>query len=62
VGEEDLTLVTATIAAAVEPPCLHRSKTVAAVADLHTLHKVELLAAKKNLESKGTSFTSFSDY
>jgi hypothetical protein len=60
VGEKDLTPVTATIAAAVVPPCLRRSKRVVAVADLHTLHKVELLAAKKNLESKGTSFTSFS--
>jgi hypothetical protein len=31
------------------------------MADVHTLHKVELLASKRNLESKGTSFTSFSD-
>jgi hypothetical protein len=55
---KDLTPDSATLAAAVVP-CLRRSKRVAAMADVHTLHKVELLAAKRNLESKGTSFTSF---
>jgi hypothetical protein len=37
------------------------SKRVAAVADMHTLHKVEIMAARKNVGSKGISFTSFSD-
>jgi hypothetical protein len=61
-GEKDLTPDAATLAAAVVPSTsLRRSKRVAAMADVHTLHKVELLAAKRNLESKGTSFTSFSD-
>jgi hypothetical protein len=59
-GLKDLTLDFATLAAPVVP-CLRRSKRVAAMADVHTLHKVEALAAKRNLESKGTSFTSFSD-
>jgi hypothetical protein len=40
---------------------LRRSKRVVAVADMHTLHKVETMAAKNNLESKGISFTSYSD-
>jgi hypothetical protein len=31
------------------------------MANVHTLHKVELMAAKRNLKSKGTSFTSFSN-
>jgi hypothetical protein len=59
-GMKDLTPDSAILA---EPgvPCLRRSKRVAAMADVHTLHKVELLAAKRNLESKGTSFTNFSD-
>jgi hypothetical protein len=61
-GEKDLTPDTATLAAAVVPSTsLRRSKRVAAVADVHTLHKVEFMAAKRNLESKGISFTSFSD-
>jgi hypothetical protein len=59
-GMKDLTPDSATLAALVVP-CLRRSKRVAAMADVHTLHKVEVLAAKRNLESKGTSFTSFSD-
>jgi hypothetical protein len=59
-GEKDLTPDSVTLATAVVP-CLRRSKRVAAMADVHTLHKVELLASKRNLESKGTSFTSFSD-
>jgi hypothetical protein len=58
-GEKDLTPDSVTLATAVVP-CLRRSKRVAAMADVHTLHKVELLASKRNLESKGTSFTSFS--
>jgi hypothetical protein len=59
-GMKDLTPDSATLAAALVP-YLRRSKRVEAMADVHTLHKVELLAAKRNLESKGTSFTSFSD-
>jgi hypothetical protein len=51
-GVKDLTPDSATLAAAVVP-CPRRSKRVAAMADVHTLHKVELLAAKRNLESKG---------
>jgi hypothetical protein len=62
VGEKDLAPDPAALAAAVAPSTsLRRSKRVAAVAELHTLHKVELMAAKKNLESKGISFSSFSD-
>jgi hypothetical protein len=53
-------LLTPRLAAAAVPG-LRRSKRVVAMADVHTLHKVELLAARRNLESKGTSFTSFSD-
>jgi hypothetical protein len=61
-GEKDLTTDTATLAAAVVPSTsLRRSKRVAAVADVHTLHKAELMASKRNLESKGISFTSYSD-
>jgi hypothetical protein len=61
-GEKDLTPDTATLAAAVVPSTsLRRSKRVAAMADVHTLHKVELMASKRDLESKGTSFTSFLD-
>jgi hypothetical protein len=61
-GEKDLTSDTATLAAAVVPSTsLRRSKRVAAVADVHTLHKTELMEAKRNLESKGISFTSYSD-
>jgi len=36
-----------------------RSSRNKAKADVHTQHKAELLAAKKNLESPGNSFTSF---
>jgi hypothetical protein len=62
VGEKDLAPDPVALAAAVVPSTsLRRSKRVAAVVDLHTLHKVELMAAKKNLESKGISFSSFSD-
>jgi hypothetical protein len=57
---KDLAPDSVTLAAPVVP-CLRRSKRVAVMADVHTLHKVEALAAKRNLESKGTSFTSFSD-
>jgi hypothetical protein len=61
-GEEDLAPDPAALAAAVvHSTSLRRSKRVVAVADLHTLHKVELMAAKKNLENKGISFTSISD-
>jgi hypothetical protein len=61
-GEKDLTPDTTTLAAAVVPSTsLRRSKRVVAVADVHTLHKAELMAAKRNLESKGISFTSYSD-
>jgi hypothetical protein len=61
-GEKQLTPDTAALAAALVPSTsLRRSKRVAAMADVHTLHKVELMAAKRSLESKGTSFTSFSD-
>jgi hypothetical protein len=61
-GGKDLTPDTATLAAAVVPSMsLRRSKRVAATADVHTLQKVELMTAKRNLESKGTSFTSVSD-
>jgi hypothetical protein len=61
-GERNLAPDLTTLVGAVVPSTrLCRSKRVAAVADLHTLHKVELMAAKKNLESKGISFTSFSD-
>jgi hypothetical protein len=59
-GMKDLIPVSATLAAPVVP-CLRRSKRVEAMADVHTLHKVEVLAAKRNLESEGTYFTSFSD-
>jgi hypothetical protein len=58
-GLKDLNPDSATLAEPVVP-CLRRSKRVAVMADVHTLHKVEVLAAKRNLESKGTSFTSFS--
>jgi hypothetical protein len=48
-------------AAVVSTNRLRRSKRAAAGADMHTLHKVERMAAKKNLESTGISFSSFSD-
>lgn len=48
-------------AAVVSTKHLRRSKRAAAVADMHTLHKVEMMAAKRNLESSGISFSSFSD-
>jgi hypothetical protein len=37
-----------------------RSARIAAIADVHTMHKIERLAAKKNLEA-GNSFSSFPD-
>ena len=40
---------------------LRRSSRIAGTADVHTLHKVERMAAKKNLEFLGNSFTSFPD-
>jgi hypothetical protein len=39
---------------------LRRSARNATMADVHTMHKVERLAAKKNLET-GNSFSSFPD-
>ena len=44
-----------------KPTTIRRSSRSKAKADEHTLQKTELMAAKKNLESPGTSFTSFSD-
>ena len=38
---------------------LRRSARIAALADIHTLHKAEGLTAKKNLEYPGNSFTTF---
>jgi len=38
---------------------LRRSTRIAALNDVHTLHKAEGLAAKKNLELPGNSFASF---
>jgi hypothetical protein len=47
-GEKDLAPDPTTLAAAVMPStCLRRSKRVAAIADLHTLHKVELINGSK---------------
>jgi hypothetical protein len=40
---------------------LRRSTRAAAMADEHTLDKAERLAAKRNLESSGNSFSSFPD-
>jgi hypothetical protein len=40
---------------------LRRSSRASATSDEHTLHKVERLAAKKNLEHAGNSFSSFPD-
>jgi len=40
---------------------LRRSNRNAATADVHTLHMVERMTAKKNLEFLGNSFTSFPD-
>jgi len=40
---------------------LRRSSRNAGKADEHTLHKVERMALKKNLESSGTSFSNFPD-
>jgi hypothetical protein len=44
-----------------KPTTLRRSERAKSTADEHILQKTEKLAAKKNLESPGTSFTSFSD-
>ena len=44
-----------------KPTTIRRSCRSKAKADEHTLQKIERMAAKKNLESPGTSFTSFSD-
>jgi len=44
-----------------KPTTIHRSSRSKAKADEHTLQKTERMAAKKNLESPGTSFTSFFD-
>jgi len=45
----------------VEEPTVRRSARNKATADEHTLKKTARMAAKKNLESTGSSFTSFSD-
>jgi hypothetical protein len=44
-----------------KPTTLRRSERSKSTADVHILQKTEKLAAKKNLESPGMSFTSFSD-
>ena len=44
-----------------KPTTLRRNSRSKAKTDEHTLQKTEQLAAKKNLESPGTSFTSFLD-
>jgi hypothetical protein len=44
-----------------KPTTLRRSERAKSTADEHILQKTEKLAAKKNLESPGMSFTSFSD-
>jgi hypothetical protein len=55
VGEETPVPTTTSFAevAVVFTKCLRRSKRAAAVADMHTLHKVKLMAEKTNLKSKG---------
>jgi translation initiation factor IF-1 len=45
----------------INPTTLRRSERSKSSADVHILHKAEKVAAKKNLESPGMSFTSFSD-
>ena len=52
-------LAPAVTAAPIKAP--RRSSRNAALADAHTLQKAERLAAKKNLEFTGNSFTSFPD-
>jgi hypothetical protein len=44
-----------------KPTTLRRSERSKSTADVHILQKTEKVAAKKNLESPGMSFTSFSN-